>query len=219
MKPYEFVLLVVIVALFYAGMYFYGDGATVLGILCYVAVGTLAIGYLYLAKLRPIGLAKQTILAVAERNGFVQLLEKPQRKAVAKLMRQFPGFGDFCLDVDLLHGMQNESGVYYLGRYGLGGAGSNFGCFVIGALPSLDTPDSFTLDKVLDHGGQFDFQAELALGEFPANVREALREFPYDFHFRGRCFMADIDARQLRQQGLGELLNGLIGALSSLGAA
>ena len=145
MKPYEWAILITILLLIYAGLFLNGRNMLALAIVCHVTAGTLSVGYIYGAKIRPIGRAKQTFLSAAIRNQFVPLKQKPWKKAVAELIREFPGFDDFFLSVDDLHAMENDAGVYFVGMYSLSGQGLNFGYFMAGILRPQGALEFFTL--------------------------------------------------------------------------
>ncbi|MDA7981001.1 MAG: hypothetical protein MPJ50_19785, partial [Pirellulales bacterium] len=139
MKPYEFVLLIVNLCLGYAGWYWLTQGnIPFLGVLCLTLACIILIAYLYLAKFRPTAVARQSFLEAVDENGFIAVKEKAAHKTVADLMKCFPNFADFYLGVINLHVREDETGIYFAGRYFTSGKSINFGFFLVGV---LDTPE------------------------------------------------------------------------------
>jgi hypothetical protein len=219
MKLYEWFFYAVLIALIYAGLIVYAKVDAILGIACFVAAGVLSVSCLYIAKLRPLLLARQAFLSVAARNGFIGCSGKPKQKHVSGYLRDFPGFGDVYLGVDDLHTMQNESGTFYAGRYALSGSGLNFGYFMLGILRVCSSGESLLIDRIHDDRDGLQLSDETSLDGLPWSVQDALRVFPYDFHFRNNLFLADFDARRLCEQNFAESFGDMIDVLSTLADA
>ncbi len=211
----ETATIAVVLALIVGGLVLCKHGHMVLGVTSCTLGAFTSLGYLYFVKLRPFGLAKQAFLDAVGRHEFVPLPDKQWAKGVKKLLRDFDGFGDIFLDLELVHGVDKEVGRFFAGRYLTTGEGMNFGYFMIGQLFSSKF-QQFEIEKILDIGGEFEFEEEMALGSVPAPVHQALRAFPYDFHFRDGYFMVDFDARYLREDNFARSFDEMMVAIESV---
>jgi hypothetical protein len=219
MKLYEWAVLVAVLTLAYGGLILNRSGMLPIAILCWVMAGTLSFGYVYWAKIRPIGMARQAFIAAASRNEFVPLGDKPWKGVVGGLLRVFPGFHSIYLGVSDLQGLQNHAGVFFMGNYAMSGDGLHFGYFMTGVFYPHSRLESLSLNRVLDWSEEFDAAATFACSALPKGVGEVLRTCPCDLHFRNNLFLADYDARHLCTATFGESFDRMIAELSRCNVA
>lgn len=215
----ESILITVNLALLGVGFWMLDRGSTAVAVACFVLAGALTIGYIAYVKIRPLILAKQAFLDAAARNGMAARSSKPEKKAVAKFLRQFPGFDDFSLGIDHLHALESGSGLHIAGMYSLGGQGLNFGYFLAGVIDLSASGERLSLDKIHDRDSRFEQADERAMGRLPGEAQAAIRALPYDFSLRGDCYLVDFDARMLIAEKFGESFDQMLTVLDGLPGA
>jgi hypothetical protein len=185
----------------------------VLGITCWVAAGLIFIGYIYLRKLLPLARAKQAFLDAAIRHHFIPLNRHRQKDECARLIKTFPGFDDWHLGLSEMRCLECDGGVFIAGEYAPSGEGLYFGFFLLGILRPHATLESLTVSKRFDRSCELTSDDEMALSGLPRRVAEVLREFPYEFHFRNNCVLANFGSHRLRTMNVGDAFDKMLMAL------